>query len=62
MECVTLHIGGVKMIKVRLTGELDELKKSIEEMKKCFDIKMVSEPYANKNSDYHRIYLECKVK
>ena len=49
------------MMKIRLTGTLEELEQAVEKMKTAFEVVGISKPYANRNSAEYRIYVEVKL-
>ena len=51
------------MIKIRLHGTLDELKKAVVELEETFIVLAESEPYKDRGiSEYYRIYVDCELK
>lgn len=49
-------------LKIRITGLPDELDTAIEELRRSFTIRNISRPYKNRNSDYHRVYLDVEIR
>ena len=49
-------------MKIRVEGLLDELDAAIEELRQSFIVRSVSRPYKNRNSDYHRVYLDVEIR
>ena len=47
---------------IRLQGLPEEIRKSIEEIKKRFDVMFVSREYKNRNSLDVRVYIEAELK
>lgn len=48
------------MIKIRLEGLPDEVQATLDTMRELYVIHSVSKPYANRNSNYVRVYLEIE--
>lgn len=49
-------------MKIRITGNREELAEAVERLKEVFEIKNISKPYDNRNSTDCRIYVEVENK
>ena len=47
-------------MKLRLTGNVDELEATIKKLKQTFEVISVSKPYQNRNDKQYRVYIEIK--
>ncbi|WP_131926813.1 DUF3970 family protein [Hazenella coriacea] len=48
------------MIKLRIQGSLGEVQKFLESLKDHYHVLEHSEPYANRNSECVRVYVEIR--
>lgn len=49
------------MIKARLQGLPEEVKKLVADLKKHYRVLQESDPYPNRNSEYIRFYVEIET-
>ena len=49
------------MLKIRLQGTEEEIKKGVESLKNIYKELDVSKPYKNRNSEYYRVYLNVEL-
>lgn len=49
-------------MKIRIEGLLNELEATITELHRSFVINSVSRSYKNRNSNYHRVYLDVEMR
>ena len=47
-------------MKIRVEGTLRELDEATDKLRSIYHIVSKSEPYKNRNSELHRIYLEVR--
>lgn len=50
------------MVKIRLQGLSEDIQKTLKDLEKTFDVLAISGKYANRNSQYVRVYVEVKNK